>query len=128
MLLAWFGTLTSPHSAVVLFPIDGAVNRLPASHSAAGNRDARLVINITSAWERAEDDAAMIGWARDAWHDVRPLSTGGTYVNFLTQEEGDDRIRAAYGANYARLAAVKAAWDPDNVFNANKNIVPHASR
>ena len=45
-------------------------------------------------------------------------------MNFLTQEEGDDRIRAAYGNNYARLAEVKRKWDPENLFRVNKNIAP----
>ena len=53
---------------------------------------------------------------------MRQFSTGGTYVNFLTEEEGDDRTRAAYRTNYARLAQVKAQWDPDNLFRTNKNI------
>ena len=116
----------SPHSAILVFPVGGALNGLPWDHSPAGNRDAKAVINIMGSWERAGDDAATIEWARRAWRDIRPLSTGGTYVNFLTEEEGDDRIRAAYGRNYARLAEVKAAWDPDNLFSANKNIPPAA--
>jgi len=55
---------------------------------------------------------------------MRPYSTGGVYVNFLTQEEGDDRIRAAYGRNYDRLVTLKARWDPTNLFRSNKNIRP----
>ncbi len=116
--------IASPHSAIIFFPVGGALNRLPAEHSAAGNRDAAWVLAVAAAWERAEDDALHIGWARAAWRDLRGFSTGGTYVNFLTEEEGDERIRAAYGTNYARLAQVKAAWDPRNLFRANKNIAP----
>jgi hypothetical protein len=116
--------IVSPHSAVVLFPLDGTLNRLPGDASAVGNRDARWVLNITGAWERAEDDAANIEWARAAWRDLRRFSTGGTYVNFLTEDEGAERIQAAYGPNHARLAALKAKWDPDNLFRINKNIVP----
>lgn len=116
--------VVSPHSAILIFPIDGPLNALPGDHSAVGNRDARAVLNIQGSWERAEDDAANIEWARNAWRDTRMLSTGGTYINFLTEEEGDERIRAAYGANYARLVDVKTAWDPENLFSANKNITP----
>ena len=116
--------VASPHSGILIFPIDGALNRLAPEHSAVGNRDAKAVFNITGSWERAEDDAANIEWARAAWRDIKPLSTGGTYVNFLTEEEGDDRTRAAYGSNYARLQDVKRAWDPENLFSANKNIAP----
>jgi hypothetical protein len=55
---------------------------------------------------------------------MRHLSTGGTYVNFLNAEEGDDRIRDSYGANVERLGRLKRTWDPDNVFRLNKNIAP----
>ena len=85
---------------------------------------AAAVLNIASAWERADDDTANIEWARTVHRDLQPFSTGGTYVNFLTEEEGEDRTRAAYRTNYARLAQVKAAWDPDNLFRTNKNIAP----
>ena len=110
--IAHAGRIVSPHSAVVLFAIDGALNRLPGDHSAAGNRDARMVLNITASWERAADDGANIEWARTAWRDMRRFSTGGTYVNFLTEDEGDDRTRAAYGANHARLSALKSRVGP----------------
>jgi FAD/FMN-containing dehydrogenase len=114
--------IASPHNAILLFPIDGAMNERPEDHSAVGNRDAAAVLNIAAAWERPEDDQANIDWARNAWRDLRQFSTGGTYINFLTEEEGDDRTRAAYRSNYPRLAQLKAIWDPDNLFRTNKNI------
>jgi FAD/FMN-containing dehydrogenase len=114
--------IVSPHSAILIFPLDGALNELSEDHSAVGNRDAAAVLNIASAWERADDDAANIEWARGAWSDMRQFSTGGTYINFLTEEEGDERTRAAYRMNYARLVQVKATWDPSNLFRTNKNI------
>jgi FAD/FMN-containing dehydrogenase len=114
-------------SAVLFFPIHGALNRLPADHSPAGNRDARSVYNVAGSWERPDEDEANIAWVRAAGDDLRRFSTGGTYVNFLTEEEGADRIHAAYGANYLRLARVKAEWDPDNLFRQNKNIPPGAA-
>jgi len=118
------GRITSPHSAVILFQIDGAIGELPVDHGAVGNRDARVVLNITSAWEDRAQDEAQIGWARAAWRDTLEFSTGGTYVNFLNAEEGEDRIRAAYRDNFERLVAVKRVWDPDNFFRSNKNIAP----
>jgi len=114
--------IVSPHSAILFFPVDGATNELPEDHSAVGNRDAVGVLNIAAAWERATDDQRNIEWARTAWRDLRQFSTGGTYINFLTEEEGDDRTRAAYRTNYPRLAQLKAIWDPGNLFHANKNI------
>ncbi|MCC7540655.1 MAG: FAD-binding oxidoreductase [Deltaproteobacteria bacterium] len=114
--------IPSPHSALVTFQLGGALADRPSDFSAAGNRDAAWVLNITSQWEHAKDDEANVEWARSAWRDMRELSTGGTYVNFLTEDEGGDRIRSAYGENYARLAELKRKWDPTNVFRANKNI------
>jgi FAD/FMN-containing dehydrogenase len=116
--------IRSPHSAVILFQIGGALNRLPPEHSAVGNRDARYVLNIAGSWEQPADDAANIDWARAAWSDMRSFSTGGTYVNFLTEEEGFERTQAALGGNLRRLAEVKARWDPDNVFRTNRNVRP----
>jgi FAD/FMN-containing dehydrogenase len=116
--------IVSPHSAIVLFPVDGAIRKLSDDHSATANRDAVSVLNITASWEKPEDDARNIEWARKSWERLRRFSTGGTYVNFLTEEEGGDRIRAAYGKNYDRLMSVKAKWDPTNLFRTNKNIQP----
>ncbi|HLW47302.1 MAG TPA: FAD-binding oxidoreductase [bacterium] len=121
------GRMPSPHSAVIFFPVDGAVQRLPDGHSAAANRNARVVLNITGSWERGEDDGANIDWARAAWRDLRRFSTGGTYINFQTEDEGDDRVRNAYGANYDRLIEIKTKWDPDNFFRVNKNIRPRSA-
>jgi hypothetical protein len=116
--------ILSPHSAILLFPLGGAVGRSPESRNAMGNRDAGFVLNIAGSWEKPEDDRANIEWARTAWEDMRKFSTGGTYVNFLNAEEGDERTRAAYGKNYDRLLEIKAKWDPENFFHTNKNLVP----
>jgi hypothetical protein len=89
-----------------------------------GNRDARYVLNIAGSWEQAGDDRANIEWAREAWTDMRPFSTGGTYINFLTEDEGAERIEAVIGKGLQRLAEVKAKWDPENVFRTNRNIKP----
>jgi hypothetical protein len=89
-----------------------------------GNRDAAAVFNITAAWDQADADAANIDWARNAWQDLKEFSTGGTYINFLNEEEVGDRINDAYGTNLGRLGQIKQAWDPDNLFRMNKNIAP----
>ena len=81
------------------------------------------MLNIAAAWEKPDDDATHIRWARDCFDAMRPCSTGGTYVNFLTEEEGADRIEAAYGrANLDRLAALKRKCDPDNFFRHTKRV------
>ncbi|MBI4262945.1 MAG: FAD-binding oxidoreductase [Acidobacteria bacterium] len=119
--------IRSPHSAVIFFQIGGALNELPHDHSPVGNRDARCVLNLAGSWERPEDDAANVEWARTAWREMKAFSTGGTYVNFLTEDEGPERIAAALGGSLQRLAEVKARWDPDNVFRTNRNIKPVAA-
>lgn len=116
--------IRSPHSAVILFQIAGALNQVNEEHSPVGNRDARYVLNIAGSWEGADEDAANVEWARDAWNDMKTFSTGGTYINFLTQDEGPERIEAALGKGLNQLAKVKARWDPENVFRTNRNIRP----
>jgi FAD/FMN-containing dehydrogenase len=116
--------LRSPHSAIALFPIGGKLNTIDDDHSAVGNRNARIILNIAASWEKHDDDEVNVEWARAAWRDLRRFSTGGTYINFLTEEESGDRIHAAYGSNYDRLAELKGKWDPGNLFRQNKNIRP----
>ena len=116
--------IRSPHAAILLFQLEGALGELGAGHSPAGNRDAGYVLNIAGSWENAADDAVHVAWARDCFEAMRPFSTGGAYINFLTEEEGPDRIAAAYGeAGLQRLAQLKARFDPDNLFRHNKSVL-----
>jgi hypothetical protein len=116
--------IASPFSSMAYFPLDGKLNEYPVDHSAVGNRDTAAVVNFIGSWENPAEDEKQISWARDAFDDLQPFSTGGTYINFLTEEEGGDRIQAAYGSNYKRLVEIKRGWDPENMFRMNKNIVP----
>jgi FAD/FMN-containing dehydrogenase len=122
--VAHAAAIRSPHSAVIFFQIGGALNTFETGHSPVGNRDARYVVNAAGSWEKAEDDRANIDWARTAWTDMKSFSTGGTYVNFLTEDEGPERTEAALGQGMDRLAEVKAKWDPRNMFRTNRNIEP----
>jgi FAD/FMN-containing dehydrogenase len=121
--IAHAARLASPHSAILMFQIGGALNELPSGQSPAGNRDAAYVLNIAASWEKQDADAANIGWARECFEAMRPFSTGGTYVNFLTEEEGAERIEAAYGrANLERLASIKRKYDPKDLFRHTKRV------
>jgi FAD/FMN-containing dehydrogenase len=122
--MAHAAKIPSPHSAVILFQLEGALNRLEGACSATGNRDARYVLNIAASWEQTDADHANIQWAREAWADMKTFSTGGTYINFLTADEGRERIEAALGGGIQRLAEVKGKWDPLNMFRTNRNIEP----
>ena len=116
--------IKSPHSAILMFHLEGAVNELPPGHSPAGNRDAKFILNIAGSWPSPEEDEVNVKWARDCWQAMRPYSTGGVYLNFLTEDEGRDRTEAAYGKeNLTRLAALKQKYDPKNLFRHTKQVV-----
>jgi FAD/FMN-containing dehydrogenase len=118
--------LVSPHSAVLFMQLGGAAARLPGDHSAAGNRDARFVVNVNASWEDTSNDAVNVAWAQAFWEDLHPHANGGVYVNFLNDDEAG-RIPSAYGGELmGRLAALKAKYDPDNLFRVNQNIAPSA--
>lgn len=106
----------------LLVPWGGAVARGSGATPMA-NRDAAWVLHPFAVWEGAEQDAEHIAWARESHAVFAPWSTGGTYLNFIG-DEGADRVRAAFGPHYERLATVKAEWDPENVFRGNQNIEP----
>ena len=117
------GRIRSPHSAILLFQIQGALNERPAGYSPVGNRDATYVLNIAGSWDGQADDAVNMAWARGCFEATRSCSTGGTYVNFLTEEEGRDRIAAAYSrTDLEKLAAIKRRYDPENLFRHTKSI------
>ena len=114
----------SPFSLAEIVLWGGAITRVAADETAYGQRDGRFLFNAVSMWEDPAATDANVSWAR-AFHDaMQPFATGGAYVNFLS-EEGDDRIKAAYGADkFARLAQIKAQYDPENLFRLNQNIPP----
>lgn len=116
--------LASSSSAVVVFQhVGGAIARIPAAESPYTNRDALYDCFPLAIWDSSADDEVNIRWARELWSAVRPYSTGGVYANNLG-DEGEDRIRAAYGGNHARLVALKNKYDPTNFFRLNQNIRP----
>jgi FAD/FMN-containing dehydrogenase len=115
----------SPHTAVLLESYTGAAARVAGDATAYPHRSAPFNLHLFSAWTGAEGDAANVAWTRSAWEALRPFSTGGSYVNFLG-DEGEERVRAAYGPNHARLAEVKGAYDPGNLFRRNQNVRPAA--
>jgi FAD/FMN-containing dehydrogenase len=122
-----FAECPIPGAELGFLHLAGALNERTGDDGAVGNRDARYVIGVNGMWEPDEPDADRFRqWIRDAWKRVRPFSTGGNYVNFQTADEDEERVRATYGANLDRLVEVKKAYDPDNVFRANRNIRPPA--
>ena len=103
--------------------LGGAVARVAADATAYAHRSSRIMVNVAAFYEGAEDRLVREAWVQ---HTVRALHQGNdaAYVNFLA-DEGPDRIRAAYpGGTWQRLAAVKAAYDPENLFRLNQNVAP----
>ena len=123
-LVNYAADLSSPMTAVLVFQLGGAISRVGEHETAAGNRDAAYVLNIQSAWEETDQTGKHIEWTRTFWRDMQPYSSGGVYVNFLSEGEGDERIRAAYPGNYERLVELKNKYDPTNLFRMNQNIKP----
>ena len=102
--------------------MEGAVRKVSNFDTAYPHRDAPFVLNIHSRWDAPGDGAACMAWARSLFDATRQSSTGGVYVNFLN-EEGEDRVRAAYPrGTFERLAQLKQRYDPDNFFRLNQNI------
>ncbi len=115
--------LPTMHSAMHLYPIDGAVQRVGQTDTAWAYRDVTFSQVIVGVDPDPANAALVRRWAIDYWDATHPCSAGGGYVNFM-MDEGQDRVRATYGPNYLRLCTVKASYDPDNVFRINQNIRP----
>jgi FAD/FMN-containing dehydrogenase len=113
------------NSAMHIYPVSGAANRVKKGDTAFFYRDAKYVHVIAAMYPNPADTAKNVAWVRDYWSTLHPHSAGGAYVNFL-MEEGDERIRATYGGNYERLATIKTKYDPTNLFRLNQNIRPKA--
>ena len=115
--------IVSPISSLALWQMGGAVSRVDESETAFHGRKAGFTFNINGNSESAEGFEAERAWARAYWSALAPYHTS-VYVNFL-MEEGEDRIRQAYGAEkYDRLKALKRRYDPTNLFRLNQNIAP----
>ena len=109
-------------------PINGAAQRVGANETAFGHRDKSFAPVVVGIWPNPADNAANIKWVKDYYAAIHPHSGGeGGYINFMSSDD-DHRAPANYGANYQRLAAVKATYDPDNLFHINQNIAPAKGR
>ncbi len=116
----------SDHSISSLWNFGGAVTAVPAGATAFGARDFGWMYSLDSAWERAEDDDRVRGWTRAAWDRFRRHAHDRRlYLNFAGQDEDSaDLTRDALGGTFDRLAAIKAVFDPANLFRFNQNIPP----
>jgi len=115
------------NSALHIYPIDGAVHDVAPADTAFTYRRARFTHIIAAVTPNPSPIPKYRDWVRNYWSALHPYSSGGAYVNFLMDDEGDERIAASYQGNYGRLAEVKRTYDPGNLFRVNQNIKPAAA-
>jgi FAD/FMN-containing dehydrogenase len=114
---------TATMSVVQLRVLGGAMARVPDDATAFAHRDRRIMANVATLYERAEEESTHAAWVSSLHGEIRGDGSGA-YVNFLG-DEGEDRVREAYpGSTWDRLASIKARYDPDNLFHRNQNIPP----
>jgi FAD/FMN-containing dehydrogenase len=121
--LEWGKKLPSMHSTMHMYPIDGAAHDVGSEETAFSYRDANWAEVIFAVDPDPANADALRDWCVDFWDATHECSAGGAYVNFM-MDEGQERVQATYRDNYDRLAQIKAAYDPDNVFRVNQNIQP----
>jgi FAD/FMN-containing dehydrogenase len=124
-LVAHASVQTSPKSYCIVFQLGGALTRVEEGATAFGQRDAGFNVNVNAVWLEDDREADRhIAWARDFYDALQPHAGGRVYVNFLG-DEGQDRVRAAYGErSFERLAQLKRVYDATNFFRLNQNIRP----
>ncbi|HEY7345784.1 MAG TPA: BBE domain-containing protein, partial [Gaiella sp.] len=108
------------------YPVDGAVNDVAVEDTAFGYRDATWSQVFIGCDPDPASATAVRDWTVGYHEAIVPHAAGASYVNFMMDDEGQARVKATYGPNYARLAQIKAMYDPENVFRVNQNILPAA--
>jgi FAD/FMN-containing dehydrogenase len=116
--------LPSDECEAFIAQMGGQTNRVGAADTAYPHRDVEFIVNLHTRWRDAADDRMCIGWARGLFDALTPHATGGVYVNFMPEDDMQRVAAGAYGPNHARLAALKAKYDPGNLFSQNQNIRP----
>ena len=116
-------TMPGPYTGVWVESWGGAIGGVDTAATAFPHRDAPFNLGMQAGWEDPDADDEMIAWTRALHEAVAPYTTDRVYSNYLDYDEGD-RVADAYAENYERLAAVKAEWDPENLFRRNQNVEP----
>src|SRR5262249_15196252 len=122
--IALAGDAPSPFCLMHLYPIDGAVRRVASDATAWSTRDASWSMVICGIDPDPKNADALKRWGRTYWNAVHPFNLEAAYVNFMYDDEAENRVQVAYGENYRRLATIKAKYDPKNLFRVNQNIKP----
>jgi FAD/FMN-containing dehydrogenase len=121
----WAARRPTPLTDITIWHHGGAMSRVEESATAYAGRDAPFLVTGEVSWTDPAQSDEAIGWGRDFWAAMGRHSTGGLYLNFPgLGEEKEELVKAGYGTNYERLAALKAEYDPANLFRMNLNITP----
>jgi FAD/FMN-containing dehydrogenase len=122
-LLEAVGQLPGPECEVFIGHVGGAAGRVAVDATAFPQRATHFVMNVHARWQEASMDEACIDWARKLFDAAAPHAAGTAYINFMPADEAN-RVEAAYGPNYRRLAETKRRYDPSNLFRMNQNVPP----
>jgi len=121
----WAARRPSPLTDLTIWHHGGAMGRVGETETAYGGRDAPFLVTGEVSWSDSAQNDEAIAWGREFWAAMGRHSTGGLYLNFPgLGEEKEELVRAGYGVNYDRLAALKAKYDANNLFRMNLNIPP----
>jgi len=114
----------APPSLFFLEPLHGRATTVGPDESAFGHRRAAYSFAAVALWFEPGEEAAATAWIRDFFAEMTPFLASGVYTNYLAGDEGDARVRAAYGRSWDRLVALKRKFDPENFFRLNQNVNP----
>jgi len=121
----WAGRRPTPLTDITVWHHGGAMSRVGETDTAYAGRDAPFLVTGEVSWTDSAQNDEAIAWGREFWDVMGRHSTGGLYLNFPgLGEEKEELVKAGYGVNYERLAALKAEYDPSNLFRMNLNITP----
>jgi len=121
-----FASCPTPMGALLLEPFHGAVTRVDPEATAVPHRDPSYNLLIPTVWTDPADTDANVAWTRETFAATEPFRADGRWLNYYSEDEPDEALRAAYGRNGPRLAEIKRQYDPANVFHVNHNILPAA--
>jgi len=120
----YMSRVPSAGTATLFEHYHGAYARSEGGETAFSHRSDPYDFVILSVWDDRAETPANVRWTREFFETMRPHLSTGVYVNVLDNDEGVDRVKAAYGDNYERLVALKHKYDPTNLFRMNQNIRP----
>jgi hypothetical protein len=124
VLVGCAATMPTAQCDILIQQLGGRINDLAPDATAYPHRDAEFVVTLGGRGEQPVPDDECIAWARECHDALAEHAATGVYMNFLSHDESEDRLRAAYGDNAERLRKIKAKYDPDNFFHVNQNIEP----